>query len=81
MKKFFALLVLGLLLSGITYGQPDLSERIQPLPVEYDVGCDYAPVSFCNFIYVPIVAKNVDPSEAGGDELSQFGNAAYGLAR
>lgn len=80
MRGLFMFLVLGLLLSGITYGQPDLSDRIQPLPVEYDVGCEYITVCPLSYICVPCEATNIDPL-VGGNELFQFGNATYGLAR
>lgn len=75
-------LVLGLLLSGMTYGQPDLSDHTQPLAIEYDVGYEYiTDCSLSNILCVPSEATNIVAPTCGANEFSQFGNAMYGLAR
>ena len=80
MKNFFCLLVLGILLMGTAYGQPDLSDRTQPLAIEYDVGYEYITVPFCNNLCDPCVAQNIVAPVCGANEYFG-GKVEYGLAR
>ena len=78
MKNFFCLLVLGILLIGSAYSQPDLSDRTQPLAIEYDVGYEHITDCLLSYICDPCVAQNIDPLVGGNESL---GICSYGLAR
>lgn len=79
MKKFFALLMISILFIGAAYCQPDLSERNDQVPVEYDVGYDYATTicSLSNILCEP-EATHIEVPRSGANDL---GIVSYGLAR